>query len=545
MSRHLPRLAAAPRLATAIGLNAALTLTAVVAVVAPAAQAQVQSQTQLKELSAPLPAPDFNLYGRALAMDDGWAAIGLQDSGPSGGGQGAVELYEWSGGAWVFRQKLVPNDPHALTFGRGLALRDGVLAVGDTADDEAGADAGAVHLFKLSGSTWVFKDKLLNPDPPTQESFGLSLATFGNVLVVGHQFGEAVTGSGVLTGAAYVYRRNPSDVWNFEAKLTGAGTGHNDQFGRAVALHNTLIVVGSTNFGSGGRAYVTRRSGGAWVPDGFIQAPSSASGDLFGWSVALEGTRVVVGAEGLPLSGAVHVFEDDGADLDFVETLTAPGAADGDGVGFSVDLDGDLLVASAPYVSSPGSPAAAAFVWRHTGGAFAPDRWLRTSDPAAEDEMWLVAVDGNHVLGSVLMHDHGAPGVKNKGAVYAFLLNWDDLGFGLAGSSGVPSLEGKGSLAAGAGITLISTGSPAATIGYLFVGFDRIDAPFKGGVVVPAFVPPLGMMLPFSTGFVGVSSQWPAALPAGFEVFLQVWMAEPGTPTGVCASNAVRGFVVP
>lgn len=516
--------------------------TLVVAAGALTARAQVPTQLSWDEWSAQDPQP-FNQYGGAVAMEDGWAAIGHKDA--FGGGQGAVEMYQWSGGAWTFRQTLLPNDLHAHDFGAAVALQGGVLAVGDNLDDET-VGRGAVHLFKLSGSTWVFKDKVLNPGPTEfPPRFGASVATFGNVLVVGDSRADV---SGSPLGAAYVFRRNPSDIWNFEAQLTAPPGEFPIGFGQAVALHNTLILAGSV-IGGHGRVYVFRRSGGAWVPDGFVEAPTPADSDSFGVSMALVGTRVVFGGDdGLVGKGAVHVFEDDGSDLDFVAKLTAPDGAAGDVLGRDVALDGDLLVASAPGAKTAGSLTGAAFVWREVEGAFVPERWLRASDAAAnEDQLQTVAVEGDHVLAGVPVHDHGSSINLAYGAVYAFLLNWDDLGLGLAGTHGVPALAGTGPLLPGTTLSLSLSGALANSLAYLFLGFDRIDVPFKGGVLVPAFQPPLGILVPLATngsGALAVSAPWPVSLPAGVELFVQVWIADPGAAAGVAGSNALRGSAV-
>ena len=48
--------------------------------------------------------------------------------------------------------------------------------------------------------------------------------------------------------------------------------------------------------GNSGAAYVFARSGATWSQEAYLKALNSESGDEFGWSVAVSGDRVVVGA---------------------------------------------------------------------------------------------------------------------------------------------------------------------------------------------------------------------------------------------------------
>jgi hypothetical protein len=72
------------------------------------------------------------------------------------------------------------------------------------------------------------------------------------------------------------------------------------------------------------------------------------------------------------------------------------------------------------------------------------------------------------------------------------------------------------------------------------VGVSPLDAPFKGGVMVPS--PDLLFVL--TTDFFGASSfggLWPAGVPSGFTTYFQWWIQDPGGPKGFAASNALAG----
>ncbi len=130
---------------------------------------------------------------------------------------------------------------------------------------------------------------------------------------------------------------------------------------------------------------------------------------------------------------------------------------------------------------------------------------------------------------------------SNGGFVVTFSDVWEDLGNGLAGTNGVPVLAGEGSLAAGSALELTLTDAANSAAVGLFVGFTQIDAPFKGGVLVPSpdiLVTPL---MTDATGELVLASTWPAGVPSGFEIYLQDWIVDAAGPNGFAASNGLLG----
>ena len=120
---------------------------------------------------------------------------------------------------------------------------------------------------------------------------------------------------------------------------------------------------------------------------------------------------------------------------------------------------------------------------------------------------------------------------------------WTDLGQSLAGSDGDPWLFGAGSLAAGTPVSLkLSDAQPGAVTG-LVIGGSALNAPFKGGTLVPA---PLVLVsgVPVSAiGEVELTANWPSGTPSGFGLYFQWWISDVAGPAGWAASNAVLGVV--
>src|SRR5262249_11223350 len=148
------------------------------------------------------------------------------------------------------------------------------------------------------------------------EFFGSSVAINGDTVVVGvcptELFGPS---------AAYVFVRDattPPPSWTQQAKLMASDAVFIDLFGFSVAIHGDTVVVGAIGTGVApsfdqGAAYVFVRSGTTWSEQQKLTASDGKSGDSFGGSVAIDGNTVVVGAAGADVTpnfnqGAAYVF---------------------------------------------------------------------------------------------------------------------------------------------------------------------------------------------------------------------------------------------
>src|SRR5205814_1608421 len=127
--------------------------------------------------------------------------------------------------------------------------------------------------------------------------------------VNGNQADNSASGS----GAAYVFVRSGT-TWSQQAYLKASNAEAGDQFGVSVALSGDTLVVGATSedsnatgvngnqadnsAGWSGAAYVFVRSGTAWSQQAYLKASNAGAGDVFGYSLALSGDTLAVGAFG-------------------------------------------------------------------------------------------------------------------------------------------------------------------------------------------------------------------------------------------------------
>ena len=292
--------------------------------------------------------------------------------------------------------------------------------------------------------------------------FGMAVAADGDTALVGAlQAYDADFNN--RPGAAYVFTWNSvSEVWTKNATLNASDGDNGDGFGRSVALDGDTAVVGAYQNDEGkpgeiqvtntGSAYIfTKDSQGMWKQTAQLTASDAADGDQFGYSVAVDGDTIVVGAhldddDGAE-SGSVYVFTKPSGDNGWDDwnslsadgkamlttKLTAPGAAAGGYFGNSVAIDGNTIVVgarkadSAYAITKPSSDTNSdgSIDWEDWDSLDADGKATLTAtltafDAAAEDEFGIsVAIDGNTVVVGAHQHDQSDT-VNNSGAAYVF-----------------------------------------------------------------------------------------------------------------------------
>jgi hypothetical protein len=350
---------------------------------------------------------------------------------------------------------------------------------GSASTDNTATDAGAVYVFKRDGGgNWIQDAYLKASNAEGGDRFGVSVAISGSTIVVGatgedsnqttitNADGSASSdNSASLSGAVYVFKRDANGDWIQDAYLKASNAEANDLFGGSVAISGSTIVVGAYREDSNqttitntdgsastdntatdaGAVYVFKRDGaGNWIQDAYLKASNAGVSDLFGFSVAISGSTIVVGAwsedsnqttitndDGCPgtapgcsadnnsasNSGAVYVFKRD-ANGDWIQDayLKASNAEANDWFGFSVAISGSTIVVGAyredsnqtTITNTDGSAstdntatdAGAVYVFKRDGaGNWIQDAYLKASNAGAGDYFgFSVAISGSTIV---------------------------------------------------------------------------------------------------------------------------------------------------
>lgn len=119
---------------------------------------------------------------------------------------------------------------------------------------------------------------------------------------------------------------------------------------------------------------------------------------------------------------------------------------------------------------------------------------------------------------------------------------WDKLRGGLAGTLGIPRQEALGTNAGGDSFSFRLTDALPGSGAYWVLGVSLLNAPFKGGTMVPA-VDLFVANIPINAqGTAQISGVVPV-VPAGIEIWYQFWIPDAAGPVGFAASNAMHGVI--
>ena len=379
-------------------------------------------------------------------------------------------------------------------FGHSVAISGDTMVVGAPLEDSnatgvdgdgtnnSAGESGAAYVFVRVGGVWSQQAYLKASNTNGGDQFGRSVAIDGDTIVVGapHEAGSAtgVNGDGTdnsagFSGAAYVFTR-AGTVWSQQAYLKASNTGAGDLFGESVAIDANTIVAGASFEDSGatgvngnqadnsadqsGAAYVFTRTGTVWSQQAYLKASNTASFDLVGESVAIDGDTIVAGATGedsnatgvngnqadnsVTVSGAAYVFARSGGSWSQQAYLKASNTGTGDRFGEFVAISGDTLVAGAHGENSNATgvggnqadesadDSGAAYVFTRTAGAWSQQAYLKASNTSGTDEFGrALAISGDTIVVGAAMEDSSATGVngnqtdngaEQSGAAYVF-----------------------------------------------------------------------------------------------------------------------------
>lgn len=265
-------------------------------------------------------APDVqnnDSFGKSVAIHGDYVIVGAPKEDDGGSDAGAVYVFHRTGlNTWDYGTKISAVDSQAGDeFGCSVGIHGDYTIVGAIYEEEGGSDAGAAYVFhRAGGTTWDSGVKLLSPDIAAYDFFGCSVAISGDYAIVGAS-DEDEGGNGA--GAAYIFKRTDTNTWDGGAKILAPDAEGSDNFGRSVAIDGSYAIVGAEGEDQGGSgagaAYVFYRDvTDVWDAGTKIVAPDAQSSDQFGLSVAISGDAVIVGARGEDQggtdAGAAYLF---------------------------------------------------------------------------------------------------------------------------------------------------------------------------------------------------------------------------------------------
>ena len=346
---------------------------------------------------------------------------------------GAVYVFVRDGTSWSQQAYIkASNTGESDYFGGNVRISGDTLVVtahpedssatgvnGDQNDNSVD-QSGAVYVFTRSGTQWSQQAYIKASNPDEGDQFGHGVAISGNTLVVSapDEDSNATGINGDQTnnlvrnrGAVYVFTRDDTS-WSQQAYIKASNSDNGGNFGQSpgVSIDGDTLVAGAAYEPSNttgidgdqnnkstpgaGAVYVFTRNGTTWSQQAFIKASNTNADDLFGYSVALSGDSLMVGA--------------------YREDSSATG------------LNGD-------QVDNFTNNAGAAYLFTRNGDVWSQQDYIKASNTGVDDNFGnVVAISGNTVVVAAIVEDSNATGVDgdqynnlsaNSGAAYVFEMN--------------------------------------------------------------------------------------------------------------------------
>ena len=256
-------------------------------------------------------------------------------------------------------------------------------------------------------------------DGMTLDQFATAAAVDGNFAIIG---APRPANNGVESGTAYIFR-NDVTTWTEVAKLTASDAAAGDQFGFSVAIQGNYVVVGAPekdDVGShSGAVYVFQQTGNTWVETAKLSSTNIAQDSHFGWSVSIDGDYVAAGATGTDKQhpGLVHIFQRDGNTWPEVTNFFTPDIGEGDNFGSSLSLSGDYVIVGDENYPA-GEASGAAYIFKRNGTSWTNVAKIIASDGSPGDQFgWSVSIDRDFAIVSAVGDDDAG---DSSGSAYVF-----------------------------------------------------------------------------------------------------------------------------
>lgn len=270
---------------------------------------------------------------------------------------GVAFTYSLAGGSWNTQTRLSGEllDLGAAGDNIGLSMDiDGDWAIiGAPTDDDASIpNTGAVYFLERTNELWAYHSKIINPLYGTDGRFGIAVSISGNKAAVGADYNEW---AGYISGGTVNVFTRSSTGWSETALITETYD-FNNQFGRSVAIDGSRLVIGSPGFnGYRGMVKLYQEVGPNWNLQAQFTSPTPQANAYYGYSVAISGTRFIVGEPRLDYTyfivgtvndcGAAYIYEQSGNTWPMVKSYI--GQYTSERMGCAVALDGTTAVIGA------------------------------------------------------------------------------------------------------------------------------------------------------------------------------------------------------
>ena len=388
------------------------------------------------EITKTIPIPDSlsvsEYYGSSVAIDGDYAVVG--SSGYKNYTGKATILY-YNGTNWEYVATLTASDSDEyIYFGVSAYISDNTIFIGASSAPGNSSTSGAVYVFEKPGSGWADMTetaKLTASDGANYDYFGNAISGSENTIVIGaYQKSDIAS----YCGAAYIFEKPESDwtTMTETAKLTASNGAKYSNFGCSLQISDTTIVIGaygeSNNGISSGAAYVFVKPSAGWTDTtetAILTPMDGANSDEFGYAVSIMDSIIVIGSDkdddSYSGSGSAYIFTKPKTGWESTATYAAKiNASDANKnakFGSKVCINDDAIIIGAIGDNDMG----AVYIYDipTTGWSNIAEKAKLTASDKAEDdlfgsEIWMSSK--TIIVGAYQDDDRG----KSSGSIYIF-----------------------------------------------------------------------------------------------------------------------------
>ena len=389
---------------------------------------------------------DNDNFGDAVAISGNYAIVSARTEESNSGlnASGKTFIYDVTTGNIVHDL----DNPSAYgfqtgdNFGFSVDISSDYAIVGAVVEDDAGGvSSGKAYIFDVTTGSLVHT--LDNPNAygtSAGDNFGHSVGISGNYAIVGAE--DEDDAGGTASGKAYIFNVTTGALLHTLDNPNAYDTSENDKFADVLAISGNYAIVGAHREDDAGGVNINLTSGKAYIFDvttgnllHTLDNPNvydTSIGDLFGYSVAIDGNYAIVGAynedEAAGFnSGKAYIFDVTTGNL--LHTLDNPNAYDtvsDDGFGVSVAISGNYAIVGATGEDdADGTSSGKAYIFDVTTGSLVDtlDNPNAYGTSAGDIFGEAVAISGTNIIVGALLEDDapgGTGGGNLAGKAYIF-----------------------------------------------------------------------------------------------------------------------------
>ena len=315
----------------------------------------------LQTFNNPMPAVNDH-FGFSVSLSGDKVLISAPHDDTGALNAGSAYLYDATTGALLqtFNNPTPAVDDH---FGSYFSMSDDKIVIGAPSHDTGATNAGSAYLY--DAITGALLHTFNSPTPISGGAFGSSVSISGDNVLISAPNGEAITaptGSTYRIGSAYLFNATTGVLLQtFENPILANGSIVPGSGIQTLAVSGDKVVIsylvnlsGHSSYGFG-RVYLFDITTGT-VIRGFSN-PAATFFDYFGTSVSISGDKVLIGASfknigTINAAGSAYLY--DIATGALLNTFNNPTPVTGESFGSSVSLSGSKVLIGAPgdYVGS-------------------------------------------------------------------------------------------------------------------------------------------------------------------------------------------------